>query len=228
MIELSLGTEEIRENKLNVIMQRFNQFEIISGEFIEQMETWFLKITIDLSILQKVIPQRGLKTKVLHALLKEWNVKTIQLRRSPNTTTKSLFWELKDLEFDLLLDKKEAANDQPTIALARNEVSSTSQSSKKTYMSRKDEVEDDMALLLKKFKKFIRHNKDGSLEDPIDLMKVRENLLKHQKIFLNAFVTIAGNQAILKLIVHTRQRKKRNMKIEGKKIKQKAQVWLQR
>lgn len=51
-------------------MQRFNLFEMISRESIEQMEIHFLKITIDLFILQKVIPQIELNTKVFHALPK--------------------------------------------------------------------------------------------------------------------------------------------------------------
>lgn len=90
LIKLSLGTEEIRKNKLNIVMQHFNSFEMISRESIEQMETHFLNITTDLSILQMVIPQREMNTKVLHALPKEWHVMTIQLKRNPNfnnTTT---------------------------------------------------------------------------------------------------------------------------------------------
>lgn len=59
----------------------------------------------------------------------------------------------------LELDKKEATSARPTIALVENDTHSTSKTLRRTSNSKKEYLEEEIALFLKKFKNFLRHNK---------------------------------------------------------------------
>lgn len=58
------------------------------------------------------------------------------------------------------LDKKEAVSERPTMGLVGDEFPSTSRSTRKASSSNKEESKDVIALIVRRFKKFLHHNKD--------------------------------------------------------------------
>ncbi|KAL6521415.1 hypothetical protein OROGR_017984 [Orobanche gracilis] len=98
------GTELIRENKLSVATQKFDNFRMKAGESIDQIDSRFTKIVNEINSLGKTYDNREMALKVLRSLTPEWSMKAVAMRESKDLNKikiQELFSDLKAYEFEL-------------------------------------------------------------------------------------------------------------------------------
>ncbi|KAK6146664.1 hypothetical protein DH2020_020533 [Rehmannia glutinosa] len=97
------GSEQIKENKLSVVVQKFENFKMLAGETLDQLDARFTKITNELSALGKKYTQKEMCMKILRSLPAEWEMKVMAPRHSMDlskTSNHELFSDLKAYEFE--------------------------------------------------------------------------------------------------------------------------------
>ncbi|GAB2283724.1 hypothetical protein Dimus_039623 [Dionaea muscipula] len=110
-----------------------------------------------MTMLNKVYTNKEMCMKILRALPAEWNMKVTTMRETKNlttTTTFQLFSNLKAYEFELQNQDQPKSNPQAVPALVVPE-----SRSKKSESKGNEDLHEQMALLMKKFKKFSRYTK---------------------------------------------------------------------
>ncbi|KZV21306.1 hypothetical protein F511_25628 [Dorcoceras hygrometricum] len=157
LIQIYEGNKETKENKLIVALQKFEFMKMKSGETMTEFDERFSSVVIELTRLGKEYSNRDLTLKVMRALPKEWEVKTMAMRESKDLNKlelHDLFANLKGYEFEL--EKRyesEPSTSQPTKILT---AAIPEQSSPRK--SAEDLSNDIMFLFVKKFGKFMRKN----------------------------------------------------------------------
>ncbi|GAB2297724.1 hypothetical protein Dimus_031811 [Dionaea muscipula] len=124
------------------------------------MESRFTTIHNELTMLNKVYTNKEMCMKILRALLVEWSMKVTAMRETKNLTTTTifqLFSDLKAYEFEFQNQDIPKTNPQAVQALAA--------SSQKSKDKGKEDLYEQMALLIKKFKKFSRYTKKFHKEE---------------------------------------------------------------
>ncbi|XP_075473863.1 uncharacterized protein LOC142504909 [Primulina tabacum] len=119
LIQLYVGNEQTRENKLFVTIQKFDNIKMKPGESMSDFDERVSGIIIELTALGKVYNNREVILKVMRGLPKEWDVKTVAMRKSKDLNTMELhdlFVDLKAYEFELQTRK----DDQPTTQLTKD------------------------------------------------------------------------------------------------------------
>ncbi|XP_073057377.1 uncharacterized protein [Primulina eburnea] len=171
LIQICEGNEETKENKLSVAMQKFENMKIKAGETMNEFDERFSSLVNELSALGKDFGNREIVLKVMRALPREWDVKTMAMRASRDLNKLELydlFSDLKAYEFELeVRSGEEPLEIPPTKALVAT-VNSTAtvapSSSSATAIESTSErsVEqisnDAMSLFIKKFLRFMRKN----------------------------------------------------------------------
>ena len=120
------GTDQIRENKLNLAVQKFENFKMKDGETIDEMDARFTNIINELSTLGKDYSTGEIALKILRGLPREWDMKVTAMMESKKYLTMStyeLFSDLKAYTFEL--ERREsgagASSTGKSIALAAME-----------------------------------------------------------------------------------------------------------
>ncbi|KZV42038.1 hypothetical protein F511_18384 [Dorcoceras hygrometricum] len=151
------GNDETKENKLTVAQQRYESIKMKDGETMAEFDERFSAVVIELNSLGKEYSNRELALKVMRALPKEWDVKTMAMRESKDLNKlelHDLFANLKAYEFKLETRSEAGpSTSHPTKALAATTAEPCSPSTSKSA----DQLSDDvMSLFAKKFGKFMR------------------------------------------------------------------------
>ncbi|KZV30695.1 hypothetical protein F511_19488 [Dorcoceras hygrometricum] len=158
LIQICEGSDETKENKLTVAQQKYESIKMKDGEKMTDFDERFSAIVIELNSLGKEYNNRELALKVMRALPKEWDVKTMAMRESKDLNKMELhdlFANLKAYEFELQTRSEAPSTSQPTKALAATLVEQFSPSTSKSA----DQLSDDvMYLFVKKFGKFMRRS----------------------------------------------------------------------
>ncbi|KZV57770.1 hypothetical protein F511_13315 [Dorcoceras hygrometricum] len=122
LTQLHEGNEETKENKLIVALQKFEFIRMKPEETIDEFDERFNSLVIELTRLGKEYSNRELTLKVMRALPKEWDVKTMAMQESKDLKKlelHDLFANLKAYEFELeTRAESEPSTSQPTKALA--------------------------------------------------------------------------------------------------------------
>ncbi|KZV38412.1 hypothetical protein F511_22911 [Dorcoceras hygrometricum] len=158
LVQICEGNEETKENKLTVALQKFELIKMKPEETMAEFDERFSSLVIELARLNKTYSNREMAVKVMRALPKEWDVKTMAMRVSflnlfdLNVLNNA---NLKAYEFELeTRAKTEPSTSQPTKSVA---ASIPDQSPCSTDSRSSDEMSKDaMALLIRKFGKFMR------------------------------------------------------------------------
>ncbi|KZV41208.1 hypothetical protein F511_17167 [Dorcoceras hygrometricum] len=158
LVQICEGNEETKENKLTVALQKFELIKMKPEETMAEFDERFSSLVIELARLNKTYSNRELALKVMRALPKEWDVKTMAIRELKDLNKlelHDLFANLKAYEFELETKAEmEPSTSQPTKALA---ASIPDQNPCSTDSRSTDEMSKDaMALLIRKFGKFLR------------------------------------------------------------------------
>ncbi|KZV41692.1 hypothetical protein F511_35004, partial [Dorcoceras hygrometricum] len=96
------GNDETKENKLTVSQQKYESIKMREGETITEFDERFSSVVIDLTSLRKEYNNRELALKVMRALPREWDVKTMAMQESKDLNKMELhdlFTNLKAYEF---------------------------------------------------------------------------------------------------------------------------------
>ncbi|KZV49921.1 hypothetical protein F511_31553 [Dorcoceras hygrometricum] len=157
LTQICEGNDETKENKLTVAQQKYEAIKMKDGETMAEFDERFSVVVIELNSLGKEYSNRELALKVMRAVPKEWDVKTMAMRESKdlnNLKLHDLFANLKAYEFELETRSEAGpSTSQPTKALAATTAEPCSPSTRKSA----DQLSDDvMSLFAKKFGKFMR------------------------------------------------------------------------
>ncbi|XP_073017771.1 uncharacterized protein [Primulina eburnea] len=155
------GKDQTKENKLTVAIQKFDNAKMKPGETLSEFDERFSSIIIEFTSLGKDYSNREIALKVMRALPREWDVKTIAMRESKDLNKlelHDLFADLKAYEFELGIRTEE----DPSTSQQTKELPATivilpveESSSKKSVEQLSNEA---MSLFVKKFSKFMRKN----------------------------------------------------------------------
>ncbi|XP_073024313.1 uncharacterized protein [Primulina eburnea] len=161
LTQLCEGNDHTKENKLTVAIQKFDTAKMKPGETLAEFDERFSSIIIELISLGKEYSNREIALKVMRALPREWDVKTIAMRESKDVNKlelHDLFADLKSYEFELgIRTEQEPSATQRTKALAAAIVTLPVEesTSKKSAEQLSNEA---MSLFVKKFSKVMRKN----------------------------------------------------------------------
>ncbi|KAL8461606.1 hypothetical protein ACS0TY_032912 [Phlomoides rotata] len=98
------GMNTIKENKLSIAIQKFESFEMLSNETIDELDSIFTTIMNEMNTLGKKYPIREIALKIIRALPEKWDVFTVMFQNTKDLTqitAQQPFSELKAFEFDL-------------------------------------------------------------------------------------------------------------------------------
>ncbi|KAL6563479.1 hypothetical protein OROGR_002438 [Orobanche gracilis] len=147
------GTELIKENKLSIATQKFDNFKMKTGESIDQVDTRFTEIVNEINYLGKTYGNREMALKVLRSLTPEWSMKAVAMRESKDLNKinlQELFSDLKAYEFEL--------PSSSTIEHVEKEVAFSADSSAKSQSDMTPpsplNFEEEMAFIMQKFTNF--------------------------------------------------------------------------
>ncbi|KZV28506.1 hypothetical protein F511_15586 [Dorcoceras hygrometricum] len=158
LVQICEGSDETKENKLTVAQQKYEAIKMKDGETMADFDERFSAIIIELNSLGKEYSNRELVLKVMRALPREWDVKTMAMRESKDLNKMELhdlFANLKAYEFELETRSEAPSTSQPTKALAAVSAEPCSPSTSKSA----DQLSDDvMSLFVKKFGKYLRRS----------------------------------------------------------------------
>ncbi|KZV26668.1 hypothetical protein F511_34430 [Dorcoceras hygrometricum] len=157
LIQIYEGNDETKENKLTVAQQKYESIKMKDGETMEEFDERFSAVVKELTSLGKEYVNRELALKVMRALPREWDVKTMAMQESKDLNKlelHDLFANLKAYEFELETRSEAGpSTTQPTKALVATTPEQCSPSTSKTA----DQLSNDvMSLFVKKFGKYLR------------------------------------------------------------------------
>ncbi|KZV35989.1 hypothetical protein F511_34352 [Dorcoceras hygrometricum] len=82
LIQICEGNDETKENKLTVAQQKYESIKMRKGETMTEFDERFSVVVIELTSLGKEYSNRELALKVMRALPREWDVKTMAMHES--------------------------------------------------------------------------------------------------------------------------------------------------
>ncbi|XP_073129611.1 uncharacterized protein [Henckelia pumila] len=166
LTQLCEGNDQTKENKLTVAIQMFDNVKMKPGETMTEFDERFSNIICELIALGKIYTNREIALKVMRALPREWDVKTIAMRESKDLNKlelHDLFADLKAYEFELgIRTEEEPLASNPTKALTTTILSQPIEdTTKKTAEQMSGEA---MSLFIKRFGKFMHCTKPKNEE----------------------------------------------------------------
>ncbi|KZV30033.1 hypothetical protein F511_19259 [Dorcoceras hygrometricum] len=163
LIQICEGNDETKENKLTVAQQKYESMKMKDGETMAKFDERFSAVVVELTSLGKEYSNRELALKVMRALPREWDVKTMAMRESKDLNKlemHDLFANLKAYEFELETRSEAGPSTfEPTKELA---ATTSEQCSPSMSKSAEQLSNDAMSLFVKKFGKFMRKSYNPS------------------------------------------------------------------
>jgi hypothetical protein len=150
------GTSKVKDSKISVLVHRFEMFKMNEKETISEMFTRFTDIINSLIALGKVYTQVEMVRKLLRALTPEWEKKTTAIEEANDLSTltvENLIGNLMAYEVQLE-DRKRDTEPKNKKILAFKASSYDTEDT--------DEDEEEMAMITRKFKKFLKQGKFSS------------------------------------------------------------------
>lgn len=120
-IDVVLPLFQVKGNKLQLIVDQYEFFNMILGESIDEFEAQFLSIMSEMNSLEKIYSNNEMNDKVLSRMTAEWEIKVVatkEARGLKQTTPREMFASLKAYEYDLQRKKPiELRTCAPDVAL---------------------------------------------------------------------------------------------------------------
>ena len=156
----------MKESKIGALTQKYELFKMGQDEDISKMFTRFNDIIVQLKGLGKVISTHELNRKFLQALPKEWRPKVTAIEEAKDLkklTLEELIGSLITHEQTLLHDKEEKneSRKKKDLALVHED-------------SEVNDDDEDISLLIRKFKRFLRSKGAMKKEAPKEGFKRNE------------------------------------------------------
>ncbi|KAK1385647.1 CCHC-type domain-containing protein [Heracleum sosnowskyi] len=146
------GTSKVREVKLDLLLSDYESFRLEKDESIKEAQGRFLILMNSIALLERHIPQAEINRKILRSLPKKFAPKVTTLQDSTLISameTLTLFSELEEFENQLRrYDEEDEIPRKKTLALRADDSD--------------EDFDEDIALLTKKFQKFLAKKKSAS------------------------------------------------------------------
>ena len=146
------GTSRVRDTKISLLCGQFENFKMESNETIDEMHNRFINIINPLSVLGKTFSNVEINSKILRSLPREWEAKRTAIEEAHDLSKMSKEELLGTLKTHEMVKKQNEDSRKRSIALkVSNDDSSSNESD--------DEIDDDeMAMVARNFKKFMKFN----------------------------------------------------------------------
>ena len=157
------GTEEVKRSRMNTLSQEYEMFRMKPGESILELQKRFTHLINHLISLGKDFSNSDLNLKVLRSLTRVWQPKVTAISEKKSLskmTLAALFGKLQEHELELsrLEESEEVDKKKRTISLKAKAKEEESQQSETS--SEEDTDEENLNLLVKRFGRFLKKNKN--------------------------------------------------------------------
>jgi len=159
------GTDEVKQSKVNTLMQQYELFCMKDGETISFMQMRFTHIVNKLQNLGKKISNQDCTNKILRCMTKEWQPKVTAIKESQNLNTLSmitLFGKLKQHEHEI--NRFKSSDDDSKKKERKSIAFNTTLSVSTSSVQNDDEYDDDaineeeMSLFVRQYNRYIKRN----------------------------------------------------------------------
>ncbi|GJW05034.1 hypothetical protein Tco_1563890 [Tanacetum coccineum] len=181
------GNNQVKDNKIDLLVQQYEQFVISEDESIDSAFARFNTIITSLKALDEGYSSKNYVRKFLRALHPKWRAKVTAIEESKDLTSLSLDELIGNLKVHEMIIKKDseivkAKGERKSLALKAKKESSDEE------CSTSESKDEEYAMAVRDFKKFFkrrgrfvrqpRNDKKGSKESKMTRMvKVIENVL---------------------------------------------------
>ncbi|VFQ80965.1 unnamed protein product [Cuscuta campestris] len=165
--KLCEGSEDLRKQKIEVLLEKFKSFKMLSGESFDMLDERFHKILNDLASLNHILSPKEKNVRLLRSLPTEWYTKAIAMekgRNLENYTVQGLLDALRTYEHELKKKKKEEqVTPFPTALTTTPRIPSSegtctrncdTPSSNQPSSSKMENYDEEFAMMVKQFRKF--------------------------------------------------------------------------
>nr|GEX90844.1 zf-CCHC domain-containing protein/DUF4219 domain-containing protein/UBN2 domain-containing protein [Tanacetum cinerariifolium]GEX92193.1 zf-CCHC domain-containing protein/DUF4219 domain-containing protein/UBN2 domain-containing protein [Tanacetum cinerariifolium] len=164
------GNSQVKDNKINLLIQQYEQFTILKEESIDSGFARFNTIITSLKALDECFSSKNYVRKFLRDLHPKWREKVVAIEKSNDFSSLALDELFKNLKVHKVVMKKDSENYKgnkkriKSIALKAKKESSDDE----TSISESDDEE--YAMAVRNFKKFFRR-KGKFVRQPIEERK---------------------------------------------------------
>ncbi len=151
------GTNQVKESKMNILVHKYELFKMEPNETISCMFTRFTDIINGLKNLGKSYTNSELMRKILRSLPKTWEAKVTAIVEAKDLNTLALEELLGSLMTHELTMKQHEEDVPKKKTIALKAISSNCE--EESSGSEEGSEDEDLALIVRKFKKFIRGKK---------------------------------------------------------------------
>ncbi|VFQ87936.1 unnamed protein product, partial [Cuscuta campestris] len=126
--KLCEGSEDLRKQKIEVLLEKFKGFKMLPGESFDMLDERFHKILNDLASLNHVLSPKEKNVRLLRLLPTEWYTKATAMeegRNLENYTVQGLLDELRTYEHELKKKKEEQVTPFPTALMTTSRIPSS-------------------------------------------------------------------------------------------------------
>jgi len=150
------GTDEVKQSKINTLVQQYELFCMKDGETISSMQMRFTHIVNKLQNLGKTISNQDCTNKILRCMTKEWQPKVTAIKESQNLNALSMITlcsKLKEHEHGINRFK---SSEDDSKKKERNSIALSTTSSVYTSSVQNDDESDDDAINEEEMSIFVR------------------------------------------------------------------------
>ncbi|MQL99071.1 hypothetical protein Taro_031788 [Colocasia esculenta] len=163
------GTSEVKETKASMLVSEYEMFKMKNDETISDMFARFTLIINGLEGLKKEYSESDFVRKILRSLPSSWNTKATVIEDSKDHSKMKLDELIGSLMTYEINVKRKECEENPKKSIALKASNKNSSSSKKDAQQESDDNEtssdsenDEMAMLTRQFKKFLKFKRKGS------------------------------------------------------------------
>jgi len=152
------GTNDVKRDRKHTLIQEYEMFRMLKGESIVEVQKRFTHIINHLMSLGKTFDKEELNIKILKCLDRSWQPKVTtisEIKDLTSLTTASLFGKLREHELEMNRLNVQESEDKHVRNIALKVVKH-----KKKQDSSDENEEENLSLLSKKFRKFLKRNRN--------------------------------------------------------------------
>ena len=150
------GNSQVKDNKIDLLVQQYEQFTIPVEESIDNAFAKFNTIITSLKALDETFSSKNCVTKFLRALHPKWRAKVTAIEESKNLMTLSL----DELIGNLKVHEEIIKRDSETVKSKKDQIKSLALKAKKELSddddSSDDSEDEEYAMAVREFKKFFK------------------------------------------------------------------------
>jgi len=147
------GTNQVKQSRIELLMRKYELFEICDREIIMNMYTRFTHIINELKSLGKTFTTEELVRKILRFFPRRWEAKVMAIQEAKDLKTFSLDELIGNLQtYELRRNSQQQEENKKDCGLALKIMEEDSS----------ELGEEDVAMITRKFKKFFKKTKGGT------------------------------------------------------------------